>query len=685
MGKQESPAFQDKSKLSFSAAAHTTTGKNSAASLTDNRQQSVIQKKATNTTGLPDTLKSGIENLSGHSMDDVKVHYNSDKPAQLNAHAYAQGTDIHVASGQEKHLPHEAWHVVQQKQGRVKPTLQMKGKVNFNDDAGLEKEADVMGDKAMQLKLTGADLKNQKLDTSRNTIQRRLIIGANNLTDLLAGGLHGDLATLVNWAYTQMTTDAQVTADVALHTALGTNIVNVKKQLSKWIENTPGLAAASPKSHPEYGRKQQDRNYANFYDLARGVMGWVAAKPVRHAEKTIATDVYANEPLQAALNGLLVKLFYKIRNLEKEGLVDATKQQNILKELTEGLSIAKGGFDAHHRWTQDDTGARTQLGHYQRYHRQTAAADGNANIDHGIPQNQLTVLSNPTAYGMKDKIILLHDLMEYFGRHQGWNPTTAGEDLLPVETRHETMVTTATDAHGERTASVSMSDGTAADKKRARGMGITTGTRDENAPNTLLARQKGLPVWAGQSMTTVRMMKLAQWAGADGYENAALALGIFAYWRKDYDHRSDFAYHTLFEVLDVAKNFGVNYKMVDGGVHQFPLIDLAGMLTKVENQYRQLVGITQALVIRMRALAVPPLITQQLNALFQEIKQEDTAVKLAHTKAKDALQTDAARNQGLNEIVIRLEIAADKQKKIKEILDAIPVPAPVFNPDDFLA
>jgi len=41
-------------------------------------------------------------------MDDVQVHYNSGKPAQLNALAYAQGTDIHVAPRQEKHLPHEA-------------------------------------------------------------------------------------------------------------------------------------------------------------------------------------------------------------------------------------------------------------------------------------------------------------------------------------------------------------------------------------------------------------------------------------------------------------------------------------------------------------------------------------------------------------------------------------------------
>ena len=138
-----------------------------------------VQKKA-NTTGLPDQLKSGIENLSGHSMDDVKVHYNSSQPAQLNAHAYAQGNQIHLAPGQEKHLPHEAWHVVQQKQGRVKPTVQMKGKVNVNDDAGLEKEADVMGAKALKLKSGIAEnLKSAKQpQTSSTQAKRKHILAA---------------------------------------------------------------------------------------------------------------------------------------------------------------------------------------------------------------------------------------------------------------------------------------------------------------------------------------------------------------------------------------------------------------------------------------------------------------------------------------------------------------------------
>lgn len=102
-----------------------------------------------NNTGLPDRLKGGVENLSGLAMDDVKVHYNSSQPAQLNALAYARGTDIHLGPGQERHLPHEAWHVVQQKQGRVRPTLQMAG-VPVNHERDLENEADVMGAEALR-------------------------------------------------------------------------------------------------------------------------------------------------------------------------------------------------------------------------------------------------------------------------------------------------------------------------------------------------------------------------------------------------------------------------------------------------------------------------------------------------------------------------------------------------------
>ncbi len=132
-------------------------------------QNNVIQKKEKRT-GLPDNLKSGIENLSGYSMDDVKVHYNSNKPAQLQAHAFAQGNNIHLGTGQEKHLPHEAWHVVQQKQGRVKTTTQFKRGININDEPALEREADIMGEKALQMKSLSSTNTNIKTNSFSNQI-----------------------------------------------------------------------------------------------------------------------------------------------------------------------------------------------------------------------------------------------------------------------------------------------------------------------------------------------------------------------------------------------------------------------------------------------------------------------------------------------------------------------------------
>lgn len=104
-----------------------------------------------NQAGLPDSLRTSLEDMSGFAMDDVSVHYGSSQPARLQAHAYTQGTDIHIGPGQEQYLPHEAWHVVQQKQGRVKPTLQLAG-VDINDNAQLEREADLMGARAARNK-----------------------------------------------------------------------------------------------------------------------------------------------------------------------------------------------------------------------------------------------------------------------------------------------------------------------------------------------------------------------------------------------------------------------------------------------------------------------------------------------------------------------------------------------------
>ncbi|BBN80541.1 hypothetical protein PA25_05260 [Pseudoalteromonas sp. A25] len=92
-------------------------------------------------------LKDNVGSMMGVDLSHVNVHTNSSKPAQLNAHAYAQGSEVHIAPGQERHLGHELAHIGQQMQGRVQATTQFAGQA-VNDDPKLEHEADVIGAKA---------------------------------------------------------------------------------------------------------------------------------------------------------------------------------------------------------------------------------------------------------------------------------------------------------------------------------------------------------------------------------------------------------------------------------------------------------------------------------------------------------------------------------------------------------
>ncbi|MBK8415903.1 MAG: DUF4157 domain-containing protein [Bacteroidetes bacterium] len=117
--------------------------------MVDNRSDEAIQSKNINKSGISEDTKAVFEQLSGHSFDDVRVHYNSDKPNKIGAYGYARGTNVYLAPGQNRHLHHELWHVAQQKAGRVKANLSF-NKLPVNYDVNLEREADQMGDLAMK-------------------------------------------------------------------------------------------------------------------------------------------------------------------------------------------------------------------------------------------------------------------------------------------------------------------------------------------------------------------------------------------------------------------------------------------------------------------------------------------------------------------------------------------------------
>lgn len=123
------------------------------AQASDLEEEEPLQAKGAETGprgGLPAALRSGIEALSGMDLSDVQVHADSPAPAALQAQAFARGNEIHLAPGQHEHLAHEAWHVVQQRQGRVPATGTAANGTPINDDPALEAEADRMGREGLE-------------------------------------------------------------------------------------------------------------------------------------------------------------------------------------------------------------------------------------------------------------------------------------------------------------------------------------------------------------------------------------------------------------------------------------------------------------------------------------------------------------------------------------------------------
>lgn len=110
---------------------------------------------------LPPDVQAGMEASFGMDFSGVRIHQGS-QAASLGALAYTQGSDIHFAPGQydpqsqkgRELLGHELTHVIQQSDGRVGTTGDVKG-VPLNDDPGLEREADNLGARAARGELVG--------------------------------------------------------------------------------------------------------------------------------------------------------------------------------------------------------------------------------------------------------------------------------------------------------------------------------------------------------------------------------------------------------------------------------------------------------------------------------------------------------------------------------------------------
>jgi hypothetical protein len=128
------------------------------------------------TTQLPEEVQAKMENSFGQNFSNVNIHKDSSSAKDINAKAYAQGTDIHFAPGEynphskegQELIGHELTHVVQQGQGKVgQEEIHGKG-LSINQDVSLEKEADEMGKRAADGTIID-NFKNQNISQFKST------------------------------------------------------------------------------------------------------------------------------------------------------------------------------------------------------------------------------------------------------------------------------------------------------------------------------------------------------------------------------------------------------------------------------------------------------------------------------------------------------------------------------------
>jgi len=184
----------------------------------------VSQKKQT---GIPPLMQTKFENISGLSFDNVNVHYNSSKPAKVQAKAYTQGNHIYMGPGQEKHLQHELGHIIQQKQGRVKPNTNVLG-VSMNHDPKLETEADSIANIALKDGAENINVPANKINqVSSNTIEYAT---KGQDLDVVKGKLDE-----VNQLFEMVFSNKSLLQDeeIEILSSIKSTLINYEKQLDK--------------------------------------------------------------------------------------------------------------------------------------------------------------------------------------------------------------------------------------------------------------------------------------------------------------------------------------------------------------------------------------------------------------------------------------------------------------------
>lgn len=312
-----------------------------------------------NGNGLPNPLKIGLEHLSGFDFSGVRVHRDSPEPAKLNALAYTRGQNIHLGPGQERHLPHEGWHVVQQLQGRVPPTSQAGG-VDINDNVSLEHEADIMGTRATRTKPDTGNATGKKPHAPHNTgvTQRRVVnpteiqstVGAADTNSAEIEGLRESLTDTLTGLYAANKTQIE-----KLFTPKATSVADIASRVSTMDRGTlDTLAGDLQKAFPD-----QEFNTSLFEIKAVG----------RHANS--AAKTYWEKVKKVAMKWLLDARGddTRVQQVFGDGTLDSKKSKDAAKRAKRKFRSAAKALDNAKHVTLDSSGisGNLDLGGYAVY------------------------------------------------------------------------------------------------------------------------------------------------------------------------------------------------------------------------------------------------------------------------------------------------------------------------------
>jgi hypothetical protein len=455
---------------------------------------------------LPDRLRWPMEQLFGTSFEAVRVHVGP-QAAALGVLALNHGSDVYFAPGAFdpdspsglRLIAHELTHVRQQQQGRVAAGAGA-ACVQWLADPRLEAEADQMG------RLAAGECLDDAVPWAAHVSAVPYQWQALQAS-LKYRGANGEVREFRNAeeAYGEILANVQG--------GFQTFFVHVKRDLipilKEWISAQGGDDQNAWRIRREMGQQRHILEFGDYTNMARAVMGeFLAREALDGSETRLARATVQSRYIATQLAALLDKVRMKI---------SSPASPRVLAPLL-------------------DEGVNLKLP-YQPLYKKTGASIAR-------------VLKQPDAYYFEDRVVTLHDVTEFLKKNL--------KSAVEVPPEKSTGTYFRINDFGTPEYTRRPIQGTADFRYKTEPNEPDRYTLKENSGYVMAARVMGMPIWAGPSFTTGRLMRMAEWAGATAQEYEALAWAIFAFWNQCYPTSSTWV-HRYHEVMDMAANWGVPF------------------------------------------------------------------------------------------------------------------------------